>query len=123
VRRSRPAPQGAALLCLVLGAGCAAGPPLEARLQPWIGRGEADLVANFGVPVRTYLVEDRKFLQFEERRTQLVPGPDPFFYRPYGRFGPLAAPSPAAILVGCDVTFALRRGVVESFSFRGDACR
>lgn len=103
--------------------GCATGPPLEARLQAWIGRSEGELVSAFGVPERTYEVEGRKFLQYEERRTQLVPG-DPLRYGwPYRRYyGPAWAP-PAYVVRQCDVTFALRKGVVESFSFRGDGCR
>lgn len=117
----RRAPAAAALLALAAGA-CASGPPLEARLQPWVGRSEGDLVAALGVPVRTYTVDDRHFLQFEERRTQLLPS-DPYLYRPYGRFGPLWQPGPSYVVVGCDVTFALRRGVVESFTYRGEGCR
>jgi hypothetical protein len=110
------------LACGVL-AGCTPPPPLEARLQPWIGRAEADLVAAFGVPARTYLTDGLKFLQFEERRTQIVPVADPF-YQPFGRFGPLGPVTfPATVVIGCDLTFALRQGVVESFTFRGAGCR
>ena len=118
-RLARVALAGALALLL---AGCETGPPLEVRLQPWVGRSEGDLVAAFGVPAATYVVGDRKFLQFAQRRTQVVAS-DPWFYRPYGRFGPLWQPSPGYILVGCDVTFSLRQGVVEAFSFRGEGCR
>jgi hypothetical protein len=103
-------------------AACTPAPPLEARLQPWIGRSEVDLVAAFGVPSRTYQVDQLKFLQFEQRRTQFVPGDYPF-YRPFGRFGPIGGYPPTIVVIGCDVTFALRQGVVDSFSFRGDGCR
>jgi hypothetical protein len=121
---TREAKRGAAAALALLGAAaaCAPVPPLEARLQPWIGRGEADLVSAFGVPSGTYEVEGRKFLQIEQRRTQILPS-DPLFYRPYGRFGPVWAPGPGYVVLTCDVTFALRRGVVESFSFRGEGCR
>lgn len=108
-------------LGLLGAAACTPVPPLEARLQPWIGRGEAELVTAFGVPAGTYVVGDTKFVQFEQQRTQIIPSDYPF-YRPFGRFGPVTMP-PATVIIGCAVTFALRGGVVESFSYRGDGCR
>jgi len=115
--------RGTALLVALALTGCAVGPPLEARLAAWIGRSESDLVTAFGVPTRTYEVDGLKFLQYEDRRAQLVPY-DPFWGpRPYGRFGPLWSPPPPAYVVReCAVTFALRQGMIESFSFRGDGC-
>jgi hypothetical protein len=109
-------------------AGCAVGPPLEQRLLPFIGQSEGNLVAVLGVPERTYEVEGRKFLTFEDRRSYIVAG-DPFLYRGYsygyGRrfgYGPYFAP-PGYVVRTCEITFALRGGRVESFSFRGDGCR
>lgn len=113
------------LLPLVLLAACAQGPTLEQRLSTLIGRSEGDLVAELGVPNRTYEVEGRRFLQFEQRRTVAVsqPGFDRPFFTPYGyRWSYVPAP-PAYAVVGCDVTFALRNGRVESFNFRGEGCR
>ena len=108
---------------LALAGACTPVPPLEARLQPWIGRTEFDLVSSLGVPAGTYEVEGTKFLSFVQQRTQFAPAEYPF-YRPYGRFGPLTGPAwPATIVVGCQITFALRGGVVDSFSFRGEGCR
>ena len=111
------------LCSLALVAGCATGPPLEQRLLPFVGRSEGDLVATLGVPERTYEVEGRKFLTFEDRRSFIVAG-DPFLYRGYGygRFRPYFAP-PGYIVRTCEITFALRGGRVESFTFRGDGCR
>lgn len=112
-----------AALLLTAGAACTPMPTLQERLMPWIGRSEVDLVAAFGVPAGTYEADGVKFLSFVQQSTRLVPVDYPF-YRPYGRFGPVMGPAyPATILVSCQVTFALRRGVVESFSFRGDGCR
>ena len=104
------------------GAGCATGPTLEQRLSPFVGRSEGDLVAALGVPERTYEVEGRKFLTFEDRRSYIVAG-DPFLYRGgYSRFGPIFAP-PGYIVRTCEITFAVRGGRAESFTFRGDGCR
>lgn len=124
--RARPAFAVAALPLAALAAvSCAPpGPTLDQRLSTFVGRPEADLVAELGVPVRTYEAEDgRKFLQFESRRLVALPG-DPYpFYGPYGhrRFGAFAAP-PAYARVGCDITFGLRGGRVEGFRFRGEGC-
>jgi hypothetical protein len=112
-------------LALLLLSGCATGPTLAERLSTYVGRSEGDLVAELGVPVRVHEAEGRRFLAFERRRTVAYrePGFDrPFFYGPFGpRWGYLPGPTGYAVL-GCDITFALRRGVVESFSLRGEAC-
>jgi hypothetical protein len=112
------------IAALTLLGACAQGPTLEQRLSTFIGRSEGDLVASLGVPNRTYDVEGRRFLQFEQRRTVAIsqPGFDRPFFGPYGyRFGYVPAP-PAYAVVGCDLTFALRDGRVESFNARGEGC-
>lgn len=121
------------LLCFLAGAvaGCATEPPLEQRLLPFVGQSEGDLVAALGVPERTYEVEGRKFLTFEDQRSYitagyplLYPGIGGYGYG-YGRrlgYGPFFAP-PGYIVRSCEITFALREGRVESYSFRGDGCR
>lgn len=118
----RPALAVAGLLPALLA--CTPLPPLSTRLQPWIGKSELDLVAALGVPAGTYEVEGVKFIQFTAQRTILAPNPYPVVWS-YGRWGAGwgAAGYPAAIVVNCEVTFALRRGVVESFTFRGEGCR
>ena len=90
-------------------------------MLPFIGRSEGDLVAALGVPVRTYQVDNRRFLTFKERRSYIVAG-DPFLYPRYSRFGPYFAP-PGYIVRVCEITFTLRGGRTESFSLRGDGCR
>jgi hypothetical protein len=111
------------LLCPLLAAatGCATGPTLDQRLLPFVGRSEGDLVAALGVPDRTYEVEGRKFLTFEDRRSYIVAGT---FYPgyAYSRFGPYLSP-PGYIVRTCEITFAARQGRVESFTYRGDGCR
>ena len=111
------------LLCSLAAAGCATGPTLDQRLLPFVGRSEGDLVAALGVPERTYEVEGRKFLTFEETRSYVVAG-SPAFYPGYGygRFGPYLSP-PGYIVRTCEITFAVRQGRVESFTYRGDGCR
>lgn len=111
-----------ALLLLPLLAGCATGPTLQQRLATFIGRSEGELVAELGVPVRSYETDGRRFLQFERERTVAVSQPDPFFYPGPYRYRGWMAPPPAYAQVRCDITFALRQQRVESFSLNGQAC-
>jgi hypothetical protein len=110
------------LLLPLLAAACAVGPTLEQRLATFIGRGEGDLVAELGVPVRSYETDGRRFLQFERERTVAISQPDPFFYPGPYRYRPWIAPPPAYAQVRCDITFALRDRRVESFTLNGQAC-
>lgn len=114
----------AALLIALLPVACAQGPTLDQRLSTFVNRTEGDVVAELGVPTRTHEADGRRFLQYERRRT--VAFTEPGLYRPwYGPWGPrmgyVPAPPSYAVL-GCDITFALRHGRVESFTFRGEGC-
>jgi hypothetical protein len=114
----------AALLVLLL-AGCAdPGPTLQQRLSTFVGRTELELVTQLGVPSRTYEVEGRRFLQYDQRRT--VPVAPAFGYgAPIGPWGPRWGywpPPPSFAVVECDVTFELVEGRVTGFSFRGQGC-
>jgi hypothetical protein len=111
-----------ALLALLLG--CARGPSLAQRLAVLVGQSEGDLVAAMGVPLRVHEAEGRRFLQFEQRRTIALAGPPSApVYGPWGYRGWGYWPSqPAYAVIGCDITFALRGGRVESFTFRGEGC-
>jgi hypothetical protein len=112
--------QALLLLPLTLAA-CAVGPTLEQRLATFVGRSEGDLVAELGVPVRSYETEGRRFLQFEQQSTIAISQPDPFFYGPSWRYRPWLA-SPTYAQVRCDITFALRAQRVESFTLNGQGC-
>lgn len=115
----RPAP-----LIVLLLAACAQGPTLTERLSTFINRPEGDLVAELGVPSRSHEADGRRFLEYEQRRTVAFtePGLYRHWYGPWGpRMGYVPAPPSYAVL-GCDITFALRHGRVESFTFRGEGC-
>ncbi|NKE44370.1 hypothetical protein HB662_06245 [Roseomonas frigidaquae] len=106
-------------------AGCAQGPTLDQRLSTFVGLGEAELVSALGVPVRVHEAEGRRFLQFEQRRNVAV-APAPGFYGPaYGPWGPRYGywPAPPGIAeLRCELTFTLREGRVETFTYRGQGC-
>ena len=110
------------LLPLLLLAGCATGPGIEARLAPLVGGSEAALVEALGVPTRTHEAGGLRFLQYEERR-QVLHQVDPYVGRPFGRFSPYPIAGPILLTPSCDITFTLREARVESFTLRGDDCR
>jgi hypothetical protein len=111
-----------AIACLA--AGCANQlAERQAQLNRLIGRSETDLVQTMGIPTRTYETGGMKFLAYEDRRVEIVPG-SPFF--PVG--GPFypgfygGGIPPEAINLTCDTTFTVSDGVVRSFALRGNAC-
>lgn len=103
---------------LLLCAACATGPTLAQRLSVYIGRPEVDLVTGLGVPLRTYDGDGRRFLEFEQQRLLSVPAP---YGGGFGWRGGLYAGT-TYTTVTCGITFALRDGRAESFTFRGDGC-
>lgn len=109
-----------ALPLALLLAACETGPTLDQQLGTFIGRSEGDLVAALGVPTRTFETDGRRFLQFESRRTVFVPQPAPYF----GPFGPRywGPPMERPVAVGCDITFEMRDGRAQAFSYRGNGC-
>lgn len=111
-RRSVPA----LLLPPLLLASCAPGPTLDEQLSTQINRTELELVSSWGVPARSYEVEGRRFLLYEQRRMILLQGPS--YYGPrWGGWG-----APVAGEVTCNITFELRDGRVQGFSHRGQGC-
>lgn len=120
----------AALAALSLTA-CATREGFEARQAALVGRSEAELVATLGVPARTYDVEGRRFLQYEDRRLVSTGGAYPFAGFGYGLgrrgFGyglglGFGTGYPLVETRGCDTTFELRGGRVVGFAARGNAC-
>ena len=110
------------LLVPLLLAACATEPPLEVRLQPLVGKTEAELVQTLGVPTATYEVGGDRFLQYEDQTRTIYPG-DPFWDGRYRRFGgPIYSP-PLVVTRVCAITFGLRDHRVASFTFRGNGCR
>jgi hypothetical protein len=61
-----------------------------------------------------------KFLSYEERRVEIVPG-SPYDYGP-GPFWYGGGFPPAAVNLACDTTFTVEKGIVRAFNLRGNAC-
>ena len=109
------------LLLIVLLAGCTNGAAVrQSELSHWVGRPETELAAAMGAPNRSYDAGGMKFLTYEERRIEIVPGDG--FEPGFGWFGYGGGFPPAATTLVCDTTFTVAGGVVRGFSFRGNAC-
>jgi hypothetical protein len=110
------------LLLLALVSGCAIGPSRQQLLAPFIGVSETELVQRMGVPNRTIESGGIRFLAYDERRIDVIPGVGPFpgwgpWY--YGYYGGLP---PEVIVRSCETTFEIAGGRVRSFSLRGNDC-
>lgn len=120
----------AALAALTLSA-CATREGFVARQSALVGQSEAELVATLGVPARTYDVEGRRFLQYEDRRLVSYGGAYPYGGLGYGfgrrgfgtglGFG-LGGGYPLIETRSCDTTFEVHGGRVVGFGARGNAC-
>lgn len=111
------------VLALLLLAGCTNRlAEREALAGQFIGRTEAELVRDAGVPTRTVEAGGRRFVVYEERRVDILPGPlmmpGPFGYNTYygGGYPPQAVESV------CATNFEITAGKVSGFSLRGNAC-
>lgn len=118
----------APLLALLLLAGCASQALAERRayLTSFVGGSEAALVRQMGVPTRTFEAGGEKFLAYDTRSVDVVPGfyPSPWFGPGFGPWWgyPYAWSPPAVIARTCETTFEIKAGKVASFSMRGDGC-
>ena len=93
-------------------------------LASLVGQPETEVVRQLGVPTRSYETGGRKFIAYDERRTELIPqapfiGGFGYFGYGYGGFGGLPA---QLIERGCETTLEVAGGRVVSWTLRGSAC-
>ena len=118
------------VLLPILLAACAVnnGEERRAYLTSLVGAPEAELVRQLGVPTRSYETTGRKFVAYDERRVDVIPG-GPFFggfgygygYGGLGSGFGYAFP-PQVVERGCETTFEIDGGRVQSWARRGNAC-
>ena len=108
-------------------AACATGPDRRVVLASLVGQPEAEAVRQLGVPTRTYETGGRKFIAYDDRRADLLPGTP--FLGGYGGFGYIGAGygyfggfPPQVIERGCETTLEVASGRVVSWALRGAAC-
>lgn len=92
----------------------------QAYLGQFVGQSESVLVQRMGVPTRSYETGGVKYLAYDERRIDIIPGAPtyaPFYLGWYGGGFP-----PQVIELNCETTFDVVAGTVQSFNLRGNAC-
>lgn len=108
-------------------AGCTFGPSLAERMSAYVGRPESALVAQMGVPDKRIAVNGTTYLAYERGRPVYYGGP---YFAPYPGwwggypFHPMLTPDyvPTYVYQSCTITFAVTKGLVRSFTLRGDDC-
>jgi hypothetical protein len=105
---------------LLLGAALAGcGDPLATRMAAmnrFVGQPEQVLIQLMGVPTRRYEAAGLKYLAYDERRVEILPG--------VGGIGPWYAGGipPQLVERWCETTFQVSDATVRSFTLRGNAC-
>lgn len=113
----------AVLVLAVLLTGCANHlAQREAFLSRFIGKSESYLVQRLGVPTRSFTTGGVKYLAYTESRVDIIPGLPAYGWGPpfWGWYG--GGFPPEAVNLICETTFAIKGGVVLSYSLRGNAC-
>lgn len=111
------------LVLVLLLAGCANGlAQREAFLSQFVGKPDSYLVQRVGVPTRSFTADGVQYLAYTESRLDIIPGfPGPGwgpgFWGWYGGGFP-----PQVVNRICETTFAVKKGIVLSYSLRGNAC-
>lgn len=107
-------------------AGCTFGPSLSEQMSAYVGRPESSLVQGMGVPDKQITVKGTTYLAYQQGHPVYYGGP---YFAPYPYWGgypfyPTLTPGyvPTYVYQGCTITFAVKKGMVESFTLRGNDC-
>jgi hypothetical protein len=121
--------RGVAVLGLLVLLGACANQALQQRrafIASLVGQSELDLVRQLGVPTRTLTVDGEKFLAYDDRRLEVLPGyygGGPWWGPGWGPWGWGGGWGPPIVLArGCEITFDIRAGKVASFTMVGPDC-
>jgi len=108
---------GIVLACCALPVACADDTAARmAALNHLVGQPEQTLLQIMGVPTRSYDADGTKFLAYDERRVDFIPG-----VPGVGVWSAGAVP-PQRIERWCETTFQVAQAVVQNFTLRGNAC-
>lgn len=92
----------------------------------WIGAPETALIRGWGTPIRTYTIDDIKYLTFGDSRIVSLPGTSPSYHTTF--FGNTASTtayggsSPSIMQLSCETTFTIQYNVVVDYRFEGNNC-
>lgn len=110
------------LLLALLVAGC--GAAYEARLNQWMGKSEADLVASWGPPDSVRVDGPDKYLTYYKNRPIFIPGTAPTYIGTVTSPGTvvvtgIGGSDPTYIDRQCRTTFGLHKGKVLAWDYKG----
>ncbi|MDN3568501.1 hypothetical protein ACFQY5_16550 [Paeniroseomonas aquatica] len=125
-----PFRRAALLGCVLAAAACSSGTPQEfdRRAASFVGRPEADVVAGFGVPSRTYDGDGRRLLQYELATPSAAPAIRPSIGLGIGGWGSGVGLGTGLGFGGyavpdlCVLVFESREGRIAGFSRNGPGC-
>ncbi len=128
-----PAMRRAACLVLLVLLGACTDPALMQRrayLASFVGQSEVALVRALGVPTRSVDIKGEKFLAYDDRHLEALPGfygGGPWWGPGWGpawgpAWGPWGWGPPVIVARGCETTFDISGGKVVSLAMRGPDC-
>ncbi len=110
-----------ALAALLLG-GCVSRAERDAALNAYVGLAETDLVRQLGVPDRSIETAGRRFLAYEVKRTEILPGNPGYMGLAGPRYWGMGGTPPQVLELACQTSFEIANGRVASWTQRGNAC-
>lgn len=115
------------LFLLLLGACLRTEDAYRDRVNQYIGASEDQLIADWGVPTRSFETARQKFLLFDVKRRTYIPGTPPNYWHSHGAGLPghwhrVGGIPPRYVTKQCETTFTIVRGRVTEVRFKGNDC-
>lgn len=92
----------------------------------WLGAPEHALIQGWGTPIRTYNVEDIKYITFSDSRIVSLPGISPSYHTTFTRYSAhttaIGGSSPRTLQLRCETTFTIYNHTVIDYRFEGNHC-
>lgn len=123
MRRDNPRTVVAALFLLLALGGCATEAGFTRAMENYLGRREADLVANLGPPDSVYVADGRRLLTWNRQR--FIEGTAPTYTAtPTIGGGYTVTPigGMPAMNLRCRVTFTFEDGIATHYAWQGNHC-
>ncbi len=93
----------------------------------WLGAPEHALIQGWGTPIRTYDIEDIKYITFSDSRIVSLPGTSPSYHTTFTGYSAhttaVGGTSPTTLHLRCETTFTIHNHTVIDYRFEGNNCR
>jgi len=92
----------------------------------WLGAPESALIQGWGTPIRTYDIEDIKYITFSDSRIVSLPGTSPSYHTTFTGYSAhttaVGGTSPTTLQLWCETTFTIHNHTVIDYRFDGNNC-